>query len=243
MIGFASSRMMRAVGLLARLHLRHQVPEPELRAALRPGYTMGCKRVLRSSDFYPTLRRPTVDLVTEPIREVRSGSVVTADGTEREVDTIIFGTGFTVADPPIAHRLRGRDGRLLADEWSHRAQAYLGTAVAGFPNLFLLLGPNSALGHNSVVLAIESQVEYVLDALRTMDARGLGAVEVRRQAQSAFVAEVADRTRDTVWATGGCASWYLDRAGRNTALWPGFTSSFRRLTRRFDPERYALARL
>lgn len=240
MIGFASSRVMRAAGLLARLHLRRQVPEPELRAALTPGYTMGCKRVLRSSDFYPALRRPNVDLVTAPIREVCPRSVVGADGTEREVDTIIFGTGFAVADPPVARRLRGRDDRLLADEWSPRAQAYLGTTVAGFPNLFLLLGPNSALGHNSVVLAIESQVEYVLDALRTMEAGGIGAVEVRPEAQSAFVTEVTARTRDTVWATGGCASWYLDQAGHNTTLWPGFTGRFRRLTRRFDPDSYVL---
>ncbi len=240
MIGFTSLRVMRAVGLLARLHLRRQVPEPELRTALTPDYTMGCKRVLRSSDFYPALRRPHVYLVTEPIREVRPRSVVGADGTERAVDTIIFGTGFAVADPPVADRLRGRDGRLLADEWSHRAQAYLGTAVAGFPNLFLLLGPNSALGHNSVVLAIEAQVEYVLDALRTMEARGIGAVEVRPESQAAFVAEVTARTRDTVWTTGGCASWYLDEAGHNITLWPGFTSRFRRLTRRFDPDDYVL---
>ncbi|MPZ64338.1 MAG: SidA/IucD/PvdA family monooxygenase [Pseudonocardiaceae bacterium] len=240
MIGFASPRVMRMAGLAARLHLRRQVPEPGLRAALTPDYTMGCKRVLRSSDFYPALRRPNVDLVSGPIREVRPRSVIGVDGAEREVDTIIFGTGFAVTDPPVARRLHGRDGRLLADRWSPRAQAYLGTTVAGFPNLFLLLGPNSALGHNSVVLAIESQVEYVLDALRTMDARGIRSVEVRPGAQSAFVAEVAARTRHTVWATGGCASWYLDEAGHNTTLWPGFTSHFRRLTRRFDPDSYLL---
>ncbi len=240
MIGFASPRVMQAAGLLARLHLRRQVPEPQLRAALTPDYRMGCKRVLRSSDFYPVLRRPNVDLVTGSIREVRARSVVGADGTEREVDTVIFGTGFAVADPPVARRLRGRDGRLLVDAWSPRAQAYLGTTVAGFPNLFLLLGPNSALGHNSVVLAIESQVEYVLDALRTMDTRAVGAVEVQPEAQSAFVAEVTARTRDTVWSTGGCASWYLDGSGHNTTLWPGFTSGFRRLTRRFDPDSYVL---
>lgn len=240
MIGFASPWVMRVAGLAARLHLRRQVPERGLRAALTPDYTMGCKRVLRSSDFYPTLRRRNVELVRGPIREVRPRSIVGADGAERRVDTIIYGTGFAVADPPMARRLRGRDGRLLAEAWSPRAQAYLGTTVAGCPNLFLLLGPNSALGHNSVVLAIESQVEYVLDALRTMDAGGIRSVEVRPEAQAAFVAEVAARTTHTVWTTGGCASWYLDEAGRNTTLWPGFTRRFRRLTRRFDADSYLL---
>lgn len=242
MIGFAAPRIMRAVSLLARLHLRRQVPEPALRAALTPAYPMGCKRVLRSSTFYPTLRREHVELVTEEIREVRERSVVTADGTEREVDVIVFGTGFRAADMPMAQRIRGRGGRLLAQEWhDNGAQAYLGTTVAGFPNLFLLTGPNSALAHNSVVLGIETQVRYVLDALRVMRSRRLAAVEVQEQAQQAFVREVTARTAVTVLA-GGCRSWFLDHAGRNTTVWPWFTARFRWLTRRFDAENYLLRR-
>lgn len=241
MLGFTRPRVMRVVSLLARLHLRRQVPEPGLRCALTPDYAMGCKRVLRSSTFYPALRRAHVELVTEPIREVRERSVVTIDGTEREVDTIIFGTGFRAAEMPMARRIHGRDGQPLADRWRrHGVQAYLGTTVTGFPNLFLLTGPNSALAHNSVLLGIEAQVRYLLDALRVMRARRLAAVEVRPQAQEAFVREVRTRTRGTVWVSGGCRSWFLDHAGRNTTFWPWFTARFRRLTSRFDVENYRL---
>lgn len=241
MLGFAEPRIMRAVSLLARLHLRRQVPEPGLRAALTPGYAMGCKRVLRSSAFYPALRHDHVELVTERLSEVRERSVVSADGTEREVDVIVFGTGFRAAEMPMAQRIRGLGGRRLARYWDeHGAQAYLGTTVAGFPNLFLLTGPNSALAHNSVVLGIEAQVRYVLDALRVMRSRRLAAVEVREQAQQAFARRVSARTARTVWHTGGCRSWFLDDAGRNTTVWPGFTGHLRWLTRRFDVENYAL---
>jgi cation diffusion facilitator CzcD-associated flavoprotein CzcO len=220
-LGFTHPRIMRVAGLAGRWHLRRQVPEPGLRAALTPAYAMGCKRVLRSSDFYPALRRPHVELVTEQLREVREHGVVTADGTERAVDTIIFGTGFRAAEPPIAQRIRGRAGRRLAEQWRERgAQAHLGTTVAGFPNLFLLTGPNSALAHNSVVLGIEAQVGYLLDALRVMRTRRLAAVEVHRQAQQAFGDEVLARTAGTVWVNGGCRSWFLDHQGRNTTFWP-----------------------
>ncbi|HEX2299849.1 MAG TPA: NAD(P)/FAD-dependent oxidoreductase, partial [Pseudonocardiaceae bacterium] len=197
-LGFAHPRIMRVVSLLAQRHLRRQIPEGSLRAALTPGYAMGCKRVLRSSTFYPALRRAHVELVTEEIREVRERSVITADGTERAVDLIVFGTGFRAAEMPIAQRIRGRDGRLLAQEWDESgAQAYLGTTVAGFPNLFLLTGPNSALAHNSVVLGIEAQVRYVLDALRVMRSWRLAAVEVLGRAQDRFVRRVAARTAGT----------------------------------------------
>ncbi len=239
LIGFTHPRIMRAVSLLARLHLRRQVPQRALRTALAPTYTMGCKRVLRSSTFYPTLSREHVELVTEEIREVRERSVITADGVEREVDALVFGTGFRAAEMPVAQLIRGRGGRLLADDWRDRgAQAYLGTTVSGFPNLFLLTGPNSALAHNSVVLGIETQVHYVLHALRVMRSRELAAVEVQPQAQEAFVREVATRMAGTVWVTGGCRSWFLDHAGRNTTVWPWPTARFRHLTRRFDLENY-----
>ncbi|MGH3918453.1 MAG: flavin-containing monooxygenase [Pseudonocardiaceae bacterium] len=241
LIGFTHPRIMQVVALLARLHLRRQVPDPALRAALTPTYAMGCKRVVRSSTFYPTLRRGHVELVTEEIHEVRERSVITADGTERQVDTLVFGTGFRAAEMPMARLIHGRDGRLLAHEWQDTgAQAYLGTAVAGFPNLFLLTGPNSALAHNSVVLGIETQVSYVLDALRVMQSHELAAVEVQPQVQETFVRDVQARIAGTVWVTGGCRSWFLDHAGRNTTVWPWFTARLHRLTRRFDLENYQL---
>ena len=222
---------------IAERHLARQVPEPELREKLTPHYTMGCKRVLISDDFYPALCQPNVELVTDAIHEVRAGSVLTADGTEREVDVLVCATGFHVTDNDFVRRLRGRGGVSLAERWTDGPRAYLGTTVSGFPNLFLLIGPNAGLGHNSMVYIIESQINYILDCLRTMRRCDLRAVEVRAEAQAAFNAEMQRRMHGTVW-TSGCASWYLDASGRNSALWPGFTFEYRRRTRHFDPQPY-----
>ncbi len=231
--------MMESGEQLARRHLEAQVPDPALRARLTPTYRMGCKRILLSDDFYPALQRDNVELVTERIREIRPESVVTEDGTERAVDTLILATGFHVTDSPMAGRVRGREGRVLADAWSTGPQAYLGTTVAGFPNLFLLIGPNTGLGHTSMIYMIESQLSYILDCLRVMERRRLRSVEVQPLRQDAFNNAVQRRMRRTVW-TSGCASWYLDAKGHNTTLWPGFTWEYRLRTRRFDPTRYGL---
>jgi cation diffusion facilitator CzcD-associated flavoprotein CzcO len=237
--GFAfDPRLMKTAELVARAHLRRQVPDPELRARLTPDYTIGCKRILISNDYLPALSQPNVDLVTTGITEVRERSIVTADGRERPVDTIIFGTGFHVTDMPIASRLAGRDGVVLADHWREGAHAHRGTTTAGFPNLFMLVGPNTGLGHTSQVFMIESQINYVADALRSADARGAATVEVRPAAEAAWNARVQADMEGTVWTSGQCASWYLDAAGRNTTLWPSFTFRFRRETRRFDPAAY-----
>ena len=224
---------------LALRHLAKRVPDPELRAKLTPQYAMGCKRILLSDDFYPAITRPNVEVITERIREVRANSIVTEDGREREIDTIICATGFHVTDAHLPQHVHGRGGRSLADSWHAGPGAYLGTAVAGFPNLFLLIGPNTGLGHNSMVYMTESQITYILDCLRTMKRRNLRAVEVRPEAQETFNAELQQRMQGTVW-TSGCSSWYLDAGGRNTTLWPGFTFEFRRRTRHFDPQRYDL---
>ncbi|MBF9134455.1 MFS transporter [Plantactinospora sp. S1510] len=234
-------RLLKVAEWLARWHLRRQVRDPALRAALTPRYAVGCKRLVVSSDYYPALTRPDVELVTSAVREVGERWIVTADGTRRAVDTIIYGTGFALANTPVAGRLYGRNGRNLAEEWAGGAAAYLGTAVAGFPNLFLLAGPNSVLGHNSVILGVEAQISYVLSALRTMRRRGLAAVEVRPEVQDSYNDGLRTRMWDTVWLSG-CRSWYLDAAGRNTTLWPGFTASLRRRTRRFDLSDYHLLR-
>ena len=224
--------------VLGRANIRRHVADPELRRRLTPGYAPGCKRILISNDYLPALSKPNVEVVTDGIAEVRPHSIVTADGVEREIDTIIFGTGFHVTDSPIAHRLRGRDGRTLAETWDGGGQAHHGTAVAGFPNLFLLLGPNTGLGHTSVVLMAETQVGHVMKALRHMDAEGLAAIDVRATAQAEWNATVERQMRRTVWVAGGCASWYLDRHGRNTSIWPSFTFRFRSSLRRFDAHNY-----
>jgi cation diffusion facilitator CzcD-associated flavoprotein CzcO len=235
-VGFTRApRLLTVVQRLALRHLRRQVGDPELRRRLTPSYTIGCKRILISSDYYPALDKPNVEVVSSAIAEVREHSVVAQDGTEREVDTIIFGTGFHVTDSPAMQRIHGRDGRLLADVWRPGMAAYLGTSIAGFPNLFMLVGPNTGLAHTSIVLMIESQLGYITDALRRLRETGAGAVEVRADAQAAFVDEVQSRMQRTVWMRGGCASWYLDASGHNTTLWPGSTWGYRLRTRRFDP--------
>jgi cation diffusion facilitator CzcD-associated flavoprotein CzcO len=232
-------RLSKIITFGAVRYLKEQVPDPELRRKLKPHYAPGCKRILISDDYLPSLSEPNVEVVTDGIAEVREHSIVAADGTEREVDTIIFGTGFNVTEPPVAKRVRGADGRSLADHWSeHGMQAHRGTTVAGMPNLFFLLGPNTGLGHNSVMLMAEAQADYTLQALDHLDREGLAAIEPRPDAQFAWNEGVQRRTKGTVWVDGGCASWYLDRHGRNTTVWPSFSLSFRRALRRFQPGEY-----
>ena len=209
----------------ARGHLLRQVPDAVLRAKLTPNYTMGCKRILLSDDFYPALTQPNVEVITEHIREVRAHSIITEDGSEHEIDAIICATGFHVTDARLPHYIHGRVMHSLAEDWQPDPCAYLGTTVSGFPNLFLLVGPNTGLGHNSMIFMIEAQLSYILDCLHTMECRNLQSVEVQPEIQEAFNEELQERMEGTVW-TSGCASWYLDAAGRNTTIWPGFTFEF-----------------
>jgi cation diffusion facilitator CzcD-associated flavoprotein CzcO len=238
-LGMAKKRrFLRPVGKVARQHLERQVRDPRLRAALTPDYTIGCKRILISNDYYPAITAPGTELVTAGIREVRPHSVVDRDGVERRTDTIILATGFHVTDLPIAERIRGRDGRTLAQVWADGMVTNRSTTVAGFPNLFLLVGPNVGVGHTSMVYMIESQLAYVEDALRVMEQEGLAVLETRPEAQEAYRRLIAEKSRGTVWLAGGCASWYLDPHGHNTTLWPDFTFRFRRMLARLDRENY-----
>jgi cation diffusion facilitator CzcD-associated flavoprotein CzcO len=223
---------------IGRAHLRRQVADPELRAKLTPGYTLGCKRITMSNSYYPALTQPNSELVTEPISEVRAGGIVTADGVEHELDTIILGTGFKVFDSPGMARIRGRDGLTLDEAWKGSPRAYLGTAIAGFPNLFLLVGPNSAGGYNSIIFTSEAHINYVIRCLQEMDANGLDSVEVRPEVYDRYNAETDRRLADSVWNAGGCQSWYLDSNGRNGVWWPGFTWRLWQKTRRFDRASY-----
>jgi cation diffusion facilitator CzcD-associated flavoprotein CzcO len=238
-IGLAKQRrFLKPVAKLAKAHLHRQVRDPKLRAALTPDYTIGCKRILISNDYFPAVAAPNAELVTAGIAEVRPHSIVTTDGVERPTDTIVLATGFHVTDLPIAEKICGKNGRSLADVWSDGMVSNRSSTVAGFPNLFLLVGPNVGVGHTSMVYMIESQVAYVDDALQTMDAEGLAVLETTPQAQEAYRQLIAEKSRGTVWLGGGCASWYLDKHGHNTTLWPDFTFRFRRLTRKLDRENY-----
>ncbi|WP_300609466.1 NAD(P)/FAD-dependent oxidoreductase [Trebonia sp.] len=243
-LGFVENpEIMRKAAALALRHLRRQVTDPELRARLTPSYRMGCKRILISNDYYPALTQPNVSLVTDAIREIREKSVLTSDGTTHDADVIIFGTGFHVTDFPAAQRIFGADGVSLARRWSAEPgqTAFRGTTTAGFPNLLVLTGPNTGLGHTSQVFMIEAQIRYVIGALAHARRHGIDRIEVRPAAQAAYDRAVQRKMRRTVWVTGGCASWYLDARGRNVALWPDFTWKYAWQTRRFDPSSYDLA--
>ncbi len=240
-LGFVKQpRLMGIVERLARLHIRRHISDPKLRRKVTPDYTIGCKRILPSNRWYPALARPHVELVTDAISQVRERSVVSADGQEREVDAIIFGTGFRVTEMPASKLIRGRDGRTMQEVWGSSPHAHLGSTVPGFPNLFMLLGPNTGLGHSSMIYMIESQIAYVLEALRTMRAQGLATMEVRAEDERQYNAQIDRQLQGTVWNTG-CASWYLDDTGRNGSLWPDWTWRFRQRTAAFDADSYRLA--
>ena len=225
--------------LMALRNIDKGIRDPELRRKVTPDYEIGCKRILISNGWYPALDRDDVDLVTEGIAEITPTGIVDRDGVEREVDAIVVATGFHTTDLPIAQHVRGLGSVTLADHFAeHGMQAYKGTTVNGFPNLFFVVGPNTGLGHSSMVFMIESQVAYILDALRHLDRSGTTAVQPRAEVQAAYVKDLQDRMTRTVWSAGGCASWYLDRHGRNVTLWPRATFTFRRLLSSFDSESY-----
>ncbi|HEX2675174.1 MAG TPA: NAD(P)/FAD-dependent oxidoreductase, partial [Polyangiales bacterium] len=236
-LGFKDANAMRIVQNLARRHIAKHIRDRGLRKKLTPTYTLGCKRILLSNDWYPALARENVEVVSDAIAEVREHSVVCADGSEREVDAIIYGTGFKVQEGVPQQLVFGTGGRDLAEVWSEGLRAYKGTTVAGFPNYFQLAGPNTGLGHSSMVYMIESQIAYTLDALKRMRKEGWASVEVKPEAQEAYCDRVQVGSSGSAWLSG-CQSWYLDKHGRNTAIWPGFTFAFRREVRRFDAHAY-----
>lgn len=233
--------LMKLAEQVARFQIRRHIRDPERRRQLTPTWTMGCKRVLISNDYYPALAQDNVELITRGIERINDAGLITADGTHHGADVIIYGTGFKATEPMPRGRLIGRDGIDIVDAWADGMQAYKGTTVNGFPNLFMLTGPNTGLGHSSVVFTIETQLAYVLDAMRRMDEAGWRQFEVRAEAQQRYNDWLMRKIDGTVWQRGGCRSWYQDRNGRNVALWPGFTFGFRWRLRRFDAEAYRTA--
>ncbi|HEY8083407.1 MAG TPA: NAD(P)/FAD-dependent oxidoreductase [Solirubrobacterales bacterium] len=233
-VAMRKPRLLAPLQAAGRAHLRRTVPDPELRRILTPDYTLGCKRLLFSNEWYPALSQPNVDVVPHAVEAVRPNGVVGADGVERSVDTIVLGTGFTITKLPIAERIHGREGRTLEETWQGSPTGYLGSTVSGFPNLFVLLGPNIGTGHSSAIFLIETQIGYLIEGLRAMSDHDLASVDVRADVQERFNAEVQSRLTGTVWNAGGCMSYYLDANGRNSTMFPGSTFELRRRLSRFD---------
>lgn len=223
---------------MANAFRERQVPDRDLRERVTPDYEFGCKRVIVSDDWYPTLNRPDVDLVTDGIDRVVADGIVTVDGTHRRADAIALGTGFRTWEIMSPLKVFGRRGAELNDTWADGAETHLGISATGFPNLFMVTGPGTGLGHNSMILMIEAAANLTVDAIERLASRGPGAtIDVRREVAARSYAERQERLDATVWASG-CGSWYLDHEGRNELLWPGFTTEYWRRTRRFDPSAY-----
>ncbi len=221
-----------------RQALDDAISDPKLKAALTPDYKIGCKRILSSNDWYPALARDNVDVMPHAVSSIAGNRLTAGNGDEFEADVLIWGTGFHVTDVVDNLDITGADGLTLKQAWSDGMQANLGTAVAGFPNFFILLGPHTGLGHNSVVLMIEAQVAHIGRVLTEMQENGLSAITPNADRQAAFTQEMQDRHLENVWQSGGCTSWYQDANGRNTTLWPGTVSEFRKRMAQSGLEQY-----
>lgn len=240
--GFRHPWLMRQVQLAGQAHLRLTVRNPTLRRALTPDHTLGCKRLLISNTYYRALTGPTVQVHPTAVRAVDGQRLLGADGSTAEVDAIIFATGFHILDMPVASRLHDTDGRSLAHHWRGSPQAYLGTTVAGFPNLYLLLGPNVATGHTSVLMVLEAQLRHVVAAVTRTLREGWTSLEVRHTAQKRFNAQVQAALPGTVYQAGGCSSYYHDSNGRNSFIWPFSTGQLRKQVGRLDIADYLVTK-
>lgn len=225
----------------AKRFAKGQVRDPKKLRHLIPDYRIGCKRILISNDWYPAVDQPHVDLVTRGIERVVEDGVVTTDGTLHRLDALIVGTGFAASEFLSPMEITGRNDVSLNQAWAHGSEAYKGITVSGFPNLFMLYGPNTNLAHNSIVYMLESQVQYVLSCIRTLQAEPGVAMDVKPDRLRDFSATIQEKLQTSVWESG-CHSWYLDKNGKNTVNWPGFTFSYRNATRRVNPDDYEFIR-
>lgn len=225
--------LTRFIRMMALRHMDKAGLSTELKTKLTPNYVIGCKRILPSNNYYPTFLQPNVHLHTSGIEHIEGNAIVSSDGSRIEVDTLILATGFEAADFPQQFTVTGRDGRSLNNEWKEGPEAFLGTMVNGFPNMFLIIGPNTGLGHSSMILMIEAQVSFILSCVVELDKRNARTVEPKVEAQRDYNLEIQQRLEGTVW-NSGCVSWYRTSSGKNTSLWPGHTFEFMRRTKQVD---------
>lgn len=226
---------------LATKHRETQVTDPVLRDLLTPDYDIGCKRVLISNVYYPALQKPSVTLEAAGVSNVRGNTVTSTDGNSYEVDVIICATGFEAIEPPFGPLIEA-GGRTLADHWSEGMQAYASITVPAFPNLFVMNGPNTGLGHNSVLFVVETQCDYIIQALHYMESMGVAVLDTKQSSEDGYIDRVRARSKGTVWLDGGCTNWYVDpRTHRLTVTWPDYAYAFRETNGRFEPEVYQVA--
>ncbi|PHH39598.1 flavin-containing monooxygenase [Pseudomonas putida] len=223
--------------------LKQQVPDPVLRAKLTPDFTIGCKRILLSSTYYPALTRPNVTLHSreQGIAEIDETGITTTDGQHIDVDLIIWSTGYDATDGVVSYPVTGRHSVQLKDVWAQYPRAYLGTSLPDFPNLFIVTGPNTGIGHTSALFIIEAQMNYILDCIHTLQSKGLRSIEVRPAAERTYTAMIHREMERTVWKSGGCHSWYQSKSGHVIAIFPGFSFSYYRLTRTLKPADHILS--
>lgn len=238
-----SKPAVRLVQQQALRFLKRQVPDPELRRKLTPDYTIGCKRVILSSTLYPALGRSNVTLhsAAEGIKALDETGIITRDGQHIDVDLIVWSTGYDATDGVISYPVTGKNATRLKDVWAQYPRAYLGTALPDFPNLFIVTGPNTGIGHTSALFIIESQMNYIIDCIRTLKTQGLRSIEVRHEAERTYTEMIHREMERTVWKSGGCHSWYQSRSGHVIAMFPGFSFSFYRLTRALKPADHILS--
>ena len=244
-VGFKYSykALEQIAGKVARGHLAQQVPDLELRRLLTPDYTIGCKRVLLSNTLYPALGQPhvTVHGRDDGIAQVTPSGVTCAGGQQVDLDVIVWSTGYDATDGVIPYPVEGRDGRTLSHHWAQFPRAYLGTTVPGFPNLFVVTGPNTGIGHTSAIFVIEAQMEYIARAVGAVREAGARAIEVTPQAEAAYTRMIHREMEHTVWKTGGCSSWYQSRSGHVVAIFPGFSFTYRLKAKKFRPEHHLVS--
>lgn len=237
--GLQSSAAMRQFQRLAEFNIKYAIQDPELRSKVTPDYIIGCKRILQSNEWYPALAKPNVDVVAGALTEVKGSTLTGSDGTVRDVDVIILGTGFEVAEPPIAQRVHNREGNSMAEVWQGSPEGYMGTMVAGCPNGFLMFGPNIAVSSSAFII-IEAQLAYIVDAIQQANQQDIKTIEADPVRIAAFNARVQEALQTTVWNKGGCSSYFIDRNGRNSTVWPWTTFKMRQQLSHFNLDEYII---
>ncbi len=234
--------ILKLASKLALRYLKKSVPDEKLREKLTPNYVMGCKRILITNDYYPALIRSNVEVITDGIEQINETGILTKEGVQRNVDAIIIATGFQAAEEVSRFAVKGRSGMDLNEAWRDGAEAYLGTTVSGFPNMFLVVGPNTGLGHSSMILMIEAQVNLIMESLKALKQKSAKFIDLKPDVQQEYNRDIQEKLSHTVWQNGGCHSWYQMKNGKNVTLWPGFTFTFMKRTKKFEEEKYEIVK-